>query len=206
MSDGDLLRSAAMHEARREELVVLVDDEDRVLGLAPKASVHGAVTPLHRAFSLFLFDRDGRVLAQRRAAAKTTWPLVWSNSCCGHPALGESAEEAARRRLRAELAIDEVDELRIVLPGYRYRASRDGVEEHELCPVLAARLPDGAKPRPDPSEIDALRWIDWDGFLAELAADPGPWSPWCLEEARLLDAAPGFRAWVRAAAGSSAAS
>lgn len=196
MSDGDLLRSAAMHEARREELVVLVDDDDRVLGLAPKASVHGAVTPLHRAFSLFLFDRDGRVLAQRRAAAKATWPLVWSNSCCGHPALDEPVEEAARRRLRDELGIDAIDEPRVVLPGYRYRANFDGVEENELCPVLAARLGEGATVRPDPEEVDAVRWVDWDAFLAELAADPAPWSPWCLEEARLLDAAPGFRAWL----------
>lgn len=203
MSADDLLGSAAVYESRHEEHVVLVeehvvlvDEHDRVLGVAPKHSVHGATTPLHRGFSLFLFDGARRVLAQRRAAAKVTWPLVWSNSCCGHPALGEPVELAARRRLRDELGLDTVAALCVMLPDYRYRASRDGVEENELCPVLVARLPAGVDLRPDPEEIAELRWVVWEEFLAELTADPSPWSPWCREEIRLLAAAPAFRAWL----------
>ena len=182
-----------------EERVVLVDERNEVLGEAPKRSVHGAATPLHRGFSLFLFDAEGRVLAQQRSAAKTTWPLVWSNSCCGHPALGEPVEAAARRRLREELGLElgaTSDDLRVMLPDYRYRASRDGIVENEICPVLVARLPPGASVRSAPEEVGAVRWIRWNDFLSELARDPGPWSPWCLEEARLLAAAPPFRDWL----------
>ena len=175
---------------------MLVDEHDRGLGTAPKATVHTSNTPLHRAFSLFLFDRHDRVLAQRRSGGKRTWPLVWSNSCCGHPALGEAVTDAARRRLRAELGIEEVDELVVALPHYRYRAERDGVVENELCPVMVARWPEGAALRPDPDEVDSVRWIPWNDFLAELTADPTPWSPWCLEEVRLLGEEPGFRAWL----------
>ena len=78
--------------------VVLVDEENRELGRALKSEVHHAATPLHRAFSLFLFDRRGRTLVQRRALAKRTWPGIWSNSCCGHPA----PEPACNAKLSAE--------------------------------------------------------------------------------------------------------
>ncbi len=93
-------------EAQTTEEVVLVDENNTVLGMAPKSSVHGETTPLHRGFSLFLFDRAGRLLLQQRSHSKITWPLVWSNSVCGHPALDESNVDAARRRLAYELGMN----------------------------------------------------------------------------------------------------
>jgi isopentenyl-diphosphate delta-isomerase len=60
------------------EHVVLVDESNAVLGTMPKAEVHGATTPLHRGFSLFLFNRERKLLLQQRSAKKKTWPLVWS--------------------------------------------------------------------------------------------------------------------------------
>ena len=65
--------------------VVLLDDEGREIGTAPKSSVHGTDTALHLAFSCHVMDDEGRVLVTRRALGKTTWPGVWSNSFCGHP-------------------------------------------------------------------------------------------------------------------------
>ena len=170
-----------------EEHVVLVDDADRELGIAPKATVHGADTPLHRAFSLFLFDTAGRLLLQRRSGAKKTWPLVWSNSCCGHPARGESVVDAARRRLRDELGIVGA-EMRVALPHYRYRAERDGVVENEICPVLVGLTDAEAAPNPD--EVDSVRWIAWDEWVDEVRAHPDDYSPWCVEETLLLAADP----------------
>jgi isopentenyl-diphosphate delta-isomerase len=67
------------------ELVVLVDENNTVLGTMPKSEVHGAETPLHRAFSIFLFNAEKKLLLQQRSHVKKTWPLAWSNSCCGHP-------------------------------------------------------------------------------------------------------------------------
>ncbi len=178
-----------------EEWVVLVDEANRELGRARKEEVHHASTPLHRGFSLFLFDGAGRTLLQRRARTKRTWPGVWSNACCGHPAPGEGTEAAARRRGREELGIDPFD-LAVVLPDYRYRAELDGIVENELCPVLVGRV-DPATLRPDPSEVAATRWVDWERFLAEL---PGTYSPWSVEEARQLALAPTFEAWTTGAA------
>lgn len=175
--------------------MVLVDEADRELGTARKRDVHHAATPLHRAFSIFLFDAGGRTLLQRRALSKRTWPGVWSNACCGHPTLGETAAAAAHRRCREELGATPRD-LALVLPDFRYRAESGGVVENELCPVFAARLDDEPL-APDPAEVAATRWIDWARFLAEL---PGEYSPWSAEEARRLAASPAFAAWRGAAA------
>lgn len=178
-----------------DEWVVLVDEADRELGTARKREVHHAATPLHRAFSLFLFDARGRTLLQRRALAKRTWPGVWSNACCGHPRPGEAPAAAARRRCLEELGVAP-RELTLVLPDFRYRAEADGVVENELCPVFVARS-DETPLAPDPAEVAATRWIAWERFLAEL---PGEYSPWAVEEARRLAASPAFAAWRGAAA------
>ena len=111
-----------------EEQVVLVDDDNAVIGTMPKALVHTASTPLHRGFSVFLFDEGGRLLLQQRSRSKKTWPLAWSNSCCGHPGLDEPDEDAARRRVRFELGAEAMD-VRLFLP-YRYQCVKDGVMEN----------------------------------------------------------------------------
>lgn len=180
----------------REEWVVLVDEEDREVGRARKAEVHHRETPLHRAFSAFLFDPAGRLLLQQRAGGKATWPLVWSNSCCGHPAPAESTLAAARRRIVEELGAPPAD-LWVALPDYRYRAELDGIVENELCPVVVGRI-DPAALAPDPGEVGDIRWVDWDAFRAEIARGDDPYSPWCREEATLLQRLDAFRAWLRA--------
>src|SRR6187402_2010588 len=101
--------------------VVLVDDHGNPTGSAPRDTVHGVDTPLHLAFSCYLFDTDGRVLLSRRALTKKTWPGVWTNSFCGHPGWGEATPEAIERHARLELGVS-VSEIRAILPDFRYRA------------------------------------------------------------------------------------
>jgi isopentenyl-diphosphate delta-isomerase len=84
-----------------EERVVLLDDERRPAGTMPKSQVHGTDTPLHLAFSVYVFDAAGRFLTTRRALTKRTWAGVWSNSCCGHPGPDEPVEAAVERLLGA---------------------------------------------------------------------------------------------------------
>lgn len=166
-----------------EEFVILVNENNEVIGQAPKSTVHTSHTPLHRAFSIFLFNSSGQLLLQQRNHNKKTWPLVWSNSCCGHPAPGEKTSDAARRRLAQELSIYH-DQLYPILPNYRYRAELNGVVENELCPVFVAFT--DSLPQPDPVEVENIRWVIWDDFLKEVTTAQPPYSPWCIEETQLL--------------------
>ncbi|MFN2496221.1 MAG: isopentenyl-diphosphate Delta-isomerase [Pseudonocardiaceae bacterium] len=156
--------------------VVLLDDHHRPAGQLPKAQVHHADTPLHLAFSCYLFDEFGRLLMTRRALSKKAWPGVWSNSCCGHPLPDEDLAAAAARRLHEELGLRLVRAV-AALPDFSYRAvDPGGVVENEFCPVLVGTV-DGP-PEPDPAEVLEYRWVPWADVVG--LASVGPWaiSPW----------------------------
>ncbi|PVZ13253.1 isopentenyl-diphosphate delta-isomerase [Actinomycetospora cinnamomea] len=167
------------------ERVVLLDESGRVAGTAAKAEVHHDSTPLHLAFSCYVFDARGELLVTRRARSKTTFPGVWTNTFCGHPAPGEPMDTAIRRRARQELGL-ELDALRLVLPGFRYRAEQGGVFENEMCPVFVARTA-AAPGAPDPSEVDEVRAVAWAPFRDDVLAGTWPGiSPWCADQVRDL--------------------
>lgn len=166
-----------------DDRIVFVDDNDNPVGTAAKLAAHNSHTRLHRAFSVFIFNSKGELLMQRRALSKKTWPGVWSNSCCGHVMLHETASQAAARRLKFELGLSGV-ELTIALPDFRYWAEKDGVVENELCPVLIGTT--DARPRPNPDEVEEIRWVNWNEFLLSLDSDGNEISPWAVKEVRLL--------------------
>lgn len=159
-----------------DEQVVLVDEDGEPIGTAPKATVHDADTALHLAFSCHVTDADGRLLVTRRALSKRTWPGVWTNSFCGHPAPGETMEAAIARRALDELGLTLVD-LAPLLPDFRYRATdASGVVENEVCPVFAARTDDEVLA--DPDEVVEHRWVDRADLEAATVAAPWAFSPW----------------------------
>lgn len=170
------------------EQVVLLDEAGRAVGTADKRTVHHQDTPLHLAFSCYVFDDRGAVLLTRRAAHKPTWPGVWTNSFCGHPGPGEDIEEAVRRRARQELGVT-VQAVRLLLPAFRYRAVMpDGVVENEMCPVFVASTTDAVAPAPD--EVDSFEWVDWAAFRSAVLAGTRAVSPWCVEQVQALPADP----------------
>ncbi len=177
------------------ESVVLLDEHGRVAGTAPKADVHHAQTPLHLAFSLFLFSASGELLLTRRASTKRTFPGLWTNSVCGHPGPGEAPAEAAERRARAEIGA-RVDGLRLVLPEFAYRAEMDGIVENERCPVYVAWLDESMALEPDLTEVGGVEWVDWPSFVDDVLTARRHVSPWCVEEVRELSAlGPDPRRW-----------
>ena len=97
-----------------QEMCILVNEEDDIIGSETKLSVHSGDGFRHRAFSVLIYDSKGRLLVQKRSSDKITFPNVWANSCCSH-ALdidgerdnGQGAENAARRKLNQELGIPE---------------------------------------------------------------------------------------------------
>ncbi len=168
------------------ELVVLLDDAGHAVGTADKAVVHDGDTALHLAFSAYLFDERGRILVTQRALGKRTFPGVWSNSVCGHPAPGESLPDAARRRAARELGLT-VGPLRLVLPEFAYRAEMDGVVENEQCPVYAGWLALGSAVTLAADEVADSEWVAWPDFVAQVCGGRVV-SRWCREQVAALDA------------------
>lgn len=177
-----------------EERVVLVDRRGQAIGEHAKSSVHSDATPLHLAFSLYLFDSEDRLLMTRRSLAKLTWPGVWTNSCCGHPMPDEAVPAAVRRRCATELGV-QIDELRCVLPSFSYREQdAGGVWENEFCPVFTARVHPGDQVRSNSAEVMEIAWTDWAGLRTAVAAAPFAFSPWAVAQVREMAPADPTRA------------
>ena len=183
-------------EHMSEELIVLVDEQGRPTGTAEKWSSHHADTPLHLAFSCYVFDDTGTFLATRRALTKHVWPGVWSNTVCGHPAPGESFPDAIARRLEYELGMTACD-IEVVLPDHLYRAPPfDDIVEYEFCPVFVARH--AAGPEPNPLEVGACAWIEWDEFVRRALQDThDAYSWWCKNQLRELLRSPLVERYAR---------
>jgi isopentenyl-diphosphate delta-isomerase len=169
------------------ERVVLLADDGSPIGEADKATVHGPETPLHLAFSCHVSNDEGELLVTRRALGKRTWPGVWTNSFCGHPAPGEAQVEAVARRALEELGLTLLG-LTLVVPDFRYIATdASGVVENELCPVYTARTLDPVLP--DPEEVAEFRWVEPALLAAAVEAAPWAFSPWLTLQLPALAAA-----------------
>ncbi|TKV29992.1 isopentenyl-diphosphate Delta-isomerase [Arthrobacter sp. NamB2] len=166
------------------EVVVLLAEDGTPLGTHDKATVHTLDTPLHLAFSAHVYDDAGRILVTRRALGKKAWPGVWTNSFCGHPAPGESFEQAVDRRAAQELGFS-VRDIRAALPDFRYRAvDASGIVENEICPVYTAVADSAVDPRP--AEVMDFQWVDAGELVRAVTATPWAFSPWLTLQLPLL--------------------
>ena len=170
-----------------DDLVILLDDDGNHIGTAPWATVHSQHTPRHLAFSCHVLDAGGRVLLTRRALTKVAWPGVWTNTCCGHPRVGETTIDAAVRRTHQELGLDlDPRRMRVVLPDFSYRATdAGGIVEDEFCPVVVARLflpEELVELNPDPDEVEEVTWVGWQDMCDLAQAVPALLSPRAVEQ------------------------
>lgn len=132
-------------------MLELVDEDGRTIGTAEKLSAHVAPGRLHRAFSVFLFDTEGRLLLQRRALGKYHSPGVWSNTCCGHPFPGEPPFVAAARRVGEELGVAPSLMLEAGTVRYNHPDPESGLVEQEYNHLFVGLIT--APLRSDPEEI-----------------------------------------------------
>lgn len=168
------LKSSNRVVSSEAEELILVDTNDDEQGFLSKAECHDGSGRLHRAFSLFLFDAEGRLLLQQRAVSKRLWPGFWSNTCCSHPRRGETMEVATRRRLRDELNIEASVEF---VYKFRYQAAfGDAGSENELCHVYLGKVP--AQVRPNEHEIAAIRFVSPGELADEFESRPERFTPW----------------------------
>ena len=161
--------------ASADDLVVVVDSDDREVGQAGKLDVHVPPGIRHRAFSVLVRGDDGWLL-QQRAPSKYHFAGLWSNTCCSHPRPGEDIETAARRRLMEELGM-QASELETV-GRFEYVAADpvSGFVEHEVVHVLVADA--ATEPRPAAEEVAGVRWIGTAELLDEIAQHPSSFTPW----------------------------
>lgn len=156
-----------------EEQVVLVSPQDEVLGWMEKIQAHENGL-LHRAFSVFLFNSDGEMLLQKRAAGKYHSPNQWTNACCSHPRDGETYLEAAHRRLQEELGIscDLEEKFHFI---YKAEVGED-LWEHELDHVFIGNYEGDFSLNND--EVGDIRYISMNDLDIELTENPEHFTEW----------------------------
>lgn len=156
-----------------EELVVLVDEQDNQLGLMPKMEAHEKAV-LHRAFSVFVFNDQGELMLQQRAADKYHSPLLWTNTCCSHQRDGESSLEAGKRRLQEEMGF--VCDLEVVF-SFVYKAPFDnGLTEHELDHVMVGTF--NGTPNINPEEVASYKWMALEDVKKDMGQNPDNYTAW----------------------------
>ena len=173
------------------ERVILVDDSDHILGSMSKVEAHRGEGILHRAFSILLFDDNDRLLMQKRASHKITFPDVWANTVCSPPLhvpdeiSTDGSKNAAIRKMEQELGIplDTIhpDDIHLIT-RMKYRARADDIwVEHELDHILFARAPNDMITNVNSNEISDITWVtqaELDNWLSEESVREGIIAPW----------------------------
>jgi isopentenyl-diphosphate delta-isomerase len=164
------------------EKIILVDKKDREIGTGEKLEVHKS-GKLHRAFSIFVFNRKGELLLQKRAKGKYHSGGLWSNTCCSHPRAGEKLEKAVHRRLKQEMGFD--CSLKEIF-SFVYKVKfENGLYEHELDHVFIGNY--GRKPEPDPEEAEGWKWISLNELKKDIQKNPGNYTYWLKVSLDKLD-------------------
>jgi geranylgeranyl diphosphate synthase type I len=194
-SERELLMSIGADDAQSQlmaEAIISVSEKDEVLGPMSKISAHRDAGAYHRAFSVLLFDSKKRLLLQRRANDKVTFPGVWANSCCSHPLHSEDelteenalgVKKAAIRKLEQELGISpshfSIEDFHF-MTKMRYSARMNETWiEREIDHILIAQV--DVELNPNPNEVSEIAWVTYDELeelLLEEEPTNGSIAPW----------------------------
>lgn len=156
-----------------EEQVVVVSENDEILGLMEKMNAHENGI-LHRAFSVFLFNDKGEMLLQKRASGKYHSPNQWTNAVCSHPKIDETYLEGAQRRLNEELGItaDLTEKFSFI-----YKADvGQNLWEHELDHVFTGNYEGNFAL--NEQEVSEIRYISMQQLDEEMNANPEKFTEW----------------------------
>ena len=158
------------------EHVILVDSKDNPIGTMEKHKAHRKGL-LHRAFSILLFNSEGKIMVQQRAPTKYHSGGLWSNTCCSHPRSGEPMVSAAKRRLKEEMGI-EAELYPLYSFIYKYEFTPELVE-HEFDHVFYGET--DATPHLNENEASAWRWLSWEELKQDLKLEEQKYTFWFRE-------------------------
>ena len=156
-----------------EENVILVNEFDEQIGLMPKLEAHEKAV-LHRAFSVFIINKDNEIMLQQRASHKYHSPLLWTNTCCSHQREAETNLQAGSRRLFEEMGFE--TDLKELF-HFIYKAPFDnGLTEHELDHVMIGYFDEN--PVINPLEVENWKWMKIEDIKADMALNPDIYTIW----------------------------
>ena len=156
-----------------KEEVILVDINDVSLGTMPKMEAHEKAI-LHRAFSVFILNKEGQLMLQQRALSKYHSPGLWTNTCCSHQRLGETNLEAGTRRLQEEMGFKTPLE---ELFSFIYKAQFDnGLTEHEFDHVILGYY--DSEPIINREEVANWKWMNLEEIITEIKTTPDNYTAW----------------------------
>lgn len=157
----------------KQEYVILVDENDSETGFMDKLEAHRKAA-LHRAFSVFVFNKQNELLLQQRAFTKYHSPGLWTNTCCSHPRPGENVEAAAHRRLTEEMGF--TCDLDKVMHFIYCEPVGNNLTEHEFDHVFLGFC--DIAPVVNPEEVHDYRWISLDELKNEIINEPEKFTVW----------------------------
>lgn len=147
------------------DLVTLVNESDQVIGSLDKIEAHRGEGKLHRAVSVYLFNKVGDLLIQQRSTKKIVGAGEWANTVCGNVRPNETYEECAYRRLREELGITKVEIKEIYEFQYHLRCNEQ-FSEYEIDRVFVGSY--SAEVVPNSDEVQDFTWVNWVQLLTKL--------------------------------------
>lgn len=157
--------------------VVLVDTNDQEIGVAEKLEAHRKGL-LHRAFSIFVFNKKNEMLIHKRASSKYHSGGLWTNTCCSHPCPGETLEQATHRRLNEEMGFDCPLTKKFSFI-YKVHIEKDALFEHELDHVFFGMYEGLVKPNPE--EVEDVAWVSCDFITQDTKQHPEKYTYWFLQ-------------------------
>lgn len=158
--------------------LILVDKDDNPIGTEEKIKCHLPNGKLHRAFTILLFNKDGKLLLTRRSQNKMLWPGDWDGTVASHPRLSETYVSSAERRLPEEIGIScKLD----YLFKFEYHVAYKNIgSENEICGTLIGIIEDDTGIKLVKEEIDATKWVSVDELLDDLEKVPENYCPWMI--------------------------
>lgn len=157
----------------KQELVVLVNEQNEQIGLMEKIEAHEKAL-LHRAFSVFILNNKNEIMLQQRAAHKYHSPLLWANTCCSHQRESETNIQAGKRRLQEEMGFEV--ELKDLF-SFIYKAPFDnGLTEHELDHVMVGYY--DKEPIINPDEVAQWKWMSIEDIKQDMVDNPQIYTEW----------------------------
>lgn len=157
--------------------LILVDEENSPRGTATWDEAHASPGLLHRAFSAYVFRKEGEeILIQRRSEKKPLWAMIWANTCCSHPREGEEIVDIAPRRLMEEFGftckLTPID-------SFVYQAEDPGGNgaEHEHVTILRGDVRE-IKPNSNLDEVAEWKWVTVEELQKDMNENPDFYAPW----------------------------